>query len=144
MIQLDVDTREEEGWQEEVRYLTTAKWGPEKYKLYLQWKTWSDAEAHCREEGGHLASVLSEEEQDEVKTAIGGESYTWIGATKEEAVWRWSDGSPWGYHKWDVEMGNTGDERNCVFISRNQGYTWWDYSCTDTNPFLCQSPLSEF
>ena len=72
VIQLEVDTREEEGWQEEVSYSTTAKWGPEKYKLYIMRKSWSDAEAHCKGEGGHLASVLSEEDQQEVSALAAG------------------------------------------------------------------------
>jgi hypothetical protein len=39
-------------------------------------------------------------------------------------------------------MGDRGDEeddRNCVFMSKYKDYKWHDYSCTDTNPFLCQS-----
>ena len=133
VIQLEVDTREEEGWQEEVSF-----WEGAKYKLYTERKTWVDAEATCQEEGGHLASVLSDEEQEEVRAAKIGVSHIWIGATdsREEGVWRWADGSPWGYQNWIEGAGKSRKGWNCVFIVGN-----WSHSpCTDTFPFLCQSP----
>ena len=61
VIKLEVNMREEDGLQEEVSY-----WEGSKYKLYTEKKTWADAEATCQEEGGHLASVLTEREQEEV------------------------------------------------------------------------------
>ena len=42
-IQLEVDTREEKGWEEEV----TVKTRPEKFKFLTEKKTWEHAEAHC-------------------------------------------------------------------------------------------------
>ena len=139
VIQLEVDTREEEGWQEDVSY-----WEGSKYKLYTEGKTWEDAEATCQRDGGHLASVLSAKEQEEARAAMGREDHMWIGATdsKEEGVWRWADGSPWGYHNWDELSGGRRENKNCVFINRLDGYEWWDYHCTETRPFLCQSPLA--
>ena len=35
-------------------------------------KTWSDAEAHCQVSGGHVASVLSEEENHKVDSVAAG------------------------------------------------------------------------
>ena len=133
VIQLEVDTREEEGWQEEVSY-----WEGSKYKLYTDGKSWTEAEATCQGEGGHLASVLSDGEQEEARAAMGVEKYIWIGATKEGGVWMWPDGSPWGYHNWAGGKGNSGDSSNCVFMHWGLDYKWWDFPCTDTNPFLCQ------
>jgi hypothetical protein len=60
VIEVEVDTREEEGWHEEVQLKGELN---KRYKLYTENKTWSDAAAHCQGEGGHLASVLTEEEQ---------------------------------------------------------------------------------
>ena len=54
VVKLDVDTREEEDWSESVKYRV----GP-KYKYYDVPMAWEDAEAHCVELGGHLASVTS-------------------------------------------------------------------------------------
>ena len=59
VIQLEVDTGEEESWQGEVTYGS-------RYKLYKEGKNWTEAEAHCQREGGHLASVTTEEEWEKV------------------------------------------------------------------------------
>ena len=136
-IQVEVHTGEEEGWQEEVVY-----WEGPKYKLYTERKTWADAEAHCQMEGSHLASVVTDVEQEEVRAAAGGNS-VWLGATysetysKEEGIWRWTDGSPLGYHNWRAGSGNMGD---CAIVYQPDDYQWIDTSCTSRFNFLCQFP----
>ena len=104
-----MDTREEEGWMEEVTYSEVSK-----YKLYTDQKTWTAAEEHCGMNGGHLASVHSEEEQRKAGIEAGDEKYVWIGGSdqEEEGVWRWSDGSRrkvFGVgmtaHTWDIRGG---------------------------------------
>ena len=96
VILLEVGTRQEEGWREEVRY-------PEgQYKLYNNKITWKTAEDHCRaSEGGYLASITTEEEWRRVND-VAGKSESWIGGTdeEEEGVWMWSDKSPWVVSKW--------------------------------------------
>ena len=44
-------------------------------------KTWPEAEAQCQKEGGHLASVTSQEENNEVlKVASAGRTQAvWLG-----------------------------------------------------------------
>ena len=113
VIQLEVDTREEEGWKEEVRI----KGGPGEFKLYThQWKTWAEAEAHCQSEGAHLASVLTERENNKVK-ALAGKYAVWLGGSnqEEEGPLRWSDGSPWGYTQWE-EVPKKDQKMKCVYM----------------------------
>ena len=61
VIHLELDTREEEGWHEDIEYAEGAKRLKE-YKLFTDFKTWADAEATCQTEGGHLASILTLED----------------------------------------------------------------------------------
>ena len=92
VIQLEVDTREEEGLNKDVQYSSGHT-----YELkYEVEKKWVDAEAHCQEEGGHLASNLIEEEQDEVMIAADQWFPLWIGGNdnEKEGFWSRSDGSP--------------------------------------------------
>ena len=148
VIELEVDTRKAEGWQEEVVYSTGSRnlvYRGEttlEYKLYTIKKNWVDAEAYCQSEGGHLASVLNEEEQEQVSILANGHNYVWLGGSDKqmEGVWRWTDGSVWNYTNWWNGFGNQGDSTNCVAAV---GHSWGDYSFTPTIPFICVSPLSK-
>ena len=135
VIQLEVDTREEQGWQEQVRYREGHS-----YKLYWDWTpSWSAAEAHCQKEGGHLASVLTEEEQEEVRLVAEGQE-VWLGGSdqEQEGVWQWADGSPWYFNKWRTASGepNGKEFENCVNF---QNGDWLDIDCIQTKNFICQS-----
>ena len=52
IIDLEVDTRKETGWIEEVSNIS--------YALHATEKNWTEAEAECQREGGNLASVTTE------------------------------------------------------------------------------------
>ena len=134
-IEIEVDTREEEGWHESVTFLEGSK-----YKLYKEKKTWSEAEAHCRHEGSHLASVLREDEQKEV--SLSSVSDLWIGGSdqEEEGIWKWTDKSVWDYTAWDVGAGQEEDVQNCLYT---QGMVWNDASCDATRAFICQEYLKK-
>ena len=76
-INLDVDTREEEGWNEEVRFSSSNNIGYMgnkilESKMHKERKTWANAEAHCQSEGGHLASARTAEEQKTLRTLTMG------------------------------------------------------------------------
>ena len=134
VIQLDVDTREEEGWQEEVAY-----WEGPQYKLFTEKKSWSDAEAHCQEEGGHLASAVSEEVREELVSLASGERYVWIGGKylNDERVWQWADGSGWDYTNWDnVYDKKKNNDKMCTCFNSE---TLKKYQCINRNPFICQT-----
>ena len=126
---MEVDTREEEGWQEEVLYGS-------KYKLFKDEKTWEDAEAHCHGEGGHLASVLNDKENEELLALVGSQK-PWIGGRDEleEGVWRWANGLSWGYTHWEEGSGNKGTGMNCAVMNNDR---WRDSYCTNTQKFICQ------
>ena len=136
VIQLEVDTREEEGWQEYVEYTAqrTKLYGEERDRTY-----WSAAEAHCQRDGGHLASILSEEDQQEVKAVANTTKYVWVGGSvlSEERVWRWSDGSPWAYAWWRDGYSKRGKPHNCLQMFADG--QWGDSNCGYSSAFVCQS-----
>ena len=57
---------------------------------------WADAEAACQTEGGHLASIGSQEENSFVRSLVP-DAFVWIGLhePRDEGTddWQWSDGS---------------------------------------------------
>ena len=71
----------------------------ELYPLDLKMK---DAEDFCVSRGGHLASIGSQEDLDEIAEVAGGE-FVWLGGTRVRDDWHWVDGRPWGYESWDPE-----------------------------------------
>ena len=129
VIMLDVITNEEEGWQEGVQYKAWSK-----YKLFKVKKNWTDADAHCVNEGGNLASVATEMENNQVK-ALSGKNSVWLGgsAQEKEGLWKWSHGLSWTYTNW--KNGARGDKQNCL---KTRSGEWEDYRCTMNYFFVCQ------
>ena len=62
VIKLDADMNE----SDEIEAYTGG------YKLYKEQKSWSSAEAHCKKEGSHLATVHSQWEQTLAEEAAEG------------------------------------------------------------------------
>ena len=147
VVQLEVAAREE-GVQEEIMY-STASWGKPKYSYYEKKRTWADAEAHCQREGGHLASVLSQEEHEEMMIAFGSYSAIWLGGNdqEEEGRWCWSDGAPWNYTKWQFKNGrqanpNGKTRENCLKLGLwDNVWSWADRPCRDGLPYICKADL---
>ena len=96
VIHVDVFTREEEGWQEEVQVYMSDAVGETKFKLYYDSKNWEEAEAHCLSEGGHLASIKTEKEYSELLSITDGKN-VWIGGKRQDKDGRlsWYDGQRW-------------------------------------------------
>ena len=62
VIQLESDMRESEGWEETLTYSGESK----QFMFVEEKKTWMGAENFCQNQGGHLASIVSESENDPV------------------------------------------------------------------------------
>jgi hypothetical protein len=64
--------------------------------------TWAEAEAACARDGGHLASIGSEEENLQVLGLVTAFHDYWIGYSYSPAAgaWVWTDGSAAGYSRW--------------------------------------------
>eukprot|EP00588_Corethron_pennatum_P003578 CAMPEP_0194298534 /NCGR_PEP_ID=MMETSP0169-20130528/60218_1 /TAXON_ID=218684 /ORGANISM="Corethron pennatum, Strain L29A3" /LENGTH=376 /DNA_ID=CAMNT_0039048531 /DNA_START=682 /DNA_END=1809 /DNA_ORIENTATION=- len=97
-------------------------------------RTWEEHEDVAIEWGGHLASILSQEEQDfllDLRTLdkgyfIGGERITGHASGGGRKTWRWTDGSPWEYTKWNTnEPNNIDGAENHVMLKRLDG-SWND------------------
>ena len=139
-IELEVDLREEEGWQERVQYTNIDL--DLRYKLHKEEKTWPEAEAICQQEGGHLPSVASEEENEAVRRAAGDNRYIWLGAKQESGVMSWSDESLWGsYSKWVSHAKRNGDFYTMMYLV-DDGYAGvWDTTSFNKFAFICKQPM---
>ena len=92
-------------WNTSVGQVSYMTGGP-KYRVFREKKTWGDAEATCQHEGGHLASVQSENEN-----TLLDDGSLWLGGKDEEdGVWKWSDGTKWKFTAWDLDYDSNGDD----------------------------------
>ena len=72
------------------------------HKLYKEKKSWTDANLHCKREGGQLASNHSRWEQTLAKKAAEGEQYVWLGGKNIDGRWQWADNATWGFENWGI------------------------------------------
>ena len=148
VIQLDADMHDAEGWVETLTYSGESK----QFKLIDGKKSWEEAEKVCQSEGGHLASVVSEEEKREVFLLAQGDEddflflvypdaqKVWIGGTDqvEEGSWRWSDHSSWMLAvDMTKKFGVNGDENDCMRVDGDTG-DWRDGNCSEELAFICE------
>lgn len=106
--------------------------------------TWSDAEADCVDQGGHLISIHSQGIQDFVTSeafAIQGTDW-WHGFNDiaAEGTFAWSDNTMVNFLAWaDGEPNNAGDE-DCANLTPWGDGRWNDLFCDQSRPYVCRLP----
>ncbi|XP_053385716.1 snaclec coagulation factor IX/factor X-binding protein subunit A-like [Mercenaria mercenaria] len=122
-------------------------------KFYAGPKTWDDAEAVCRNDGGHLVNVDSEIKAHTVNMTLVANS---LSGTYANLVWidgrRSVQGGAWsyGYESTDSSFVYWGDDDPdnkpsdlCMAYQRNPNadsymWRWYDYYCPNNFQFVCQ------
>ena len=90
-----------------------------------------DAHSYCEDNGGSLALVTSEAENEAAYSACtdGGTTYPqcWIGLAQstDDLSWTWVNGVSLEWSNWDEGEGTSGDE-NFAFYTHDNGATWHD------------------
>ncbi|NXQ96204.1 MRC1 protein, partial [Sagittarius serpentarius] len=107
-----------------------------------QKKTWFEARDFCREIGGDLAAISSEEEQTVIENLIVKKSPSsqpfWIGlqCLDPDGGLSWSDGSPVNYKK-NGYFYNTAFEY-CGAISEESSTSWIKVHCEYSHNWICE------
>jgi hypothetical protein len=113
---------------------------------------WADADSACQANGGYLATIANEEEDDFV--AQGGEivaAACWIGLTDQavEGTWEWVTGEAVNYTRWrpgqpDSQGGQDDEDGVTINPSNHDDYPghWHDQSVDDPFHFVmeCDGP----
>lgn len=93
------------------------------YARIDQSMTWKEAKKYCEEQGGYLATITSEEEQNIIQNLIkGGEkAQYWLGGTDEaeEGTWVWVTGEPWNYWYKDSHIDNYRSNEHYLQMQRH-------------------------
>jgi flagellin len=102
-----------------IKYVTTAA---KVFEMVYGNFTWNAARLDAISRGGHLATITSESEFQEICNQVpefdSGIARPWLGGTDEgaEGNWRWITGEPWNYTRWTSDSPNN--------AAGNQNYLW--------------------
>jgi hypothetical protein len=114
------------------------------YQLIQTQKTWKEAGSHCKESGGYLVTITSEEEETFIFDQILRHSKkdVWAGATDKdiEGDWKWITGESFEYTNW--RKGEPNDENGIedyLELKLGFGFKWNDVpNAVKKNWFICE------
>uniref|UniRef100_A0AAQ4QFA2 Mannose receptor C-type 1 n=1 Tax=Gasterosteus aculeatus aculeatus TaxID=481459 RepID=A0AAQ4QFA2_GASAC len=101
-------------------------------------KSWQEAQDFCKDIGGQLMSVHTEEDLSNARLQSGDPA--WIGLRLgTNAAFEWVDGSPFGFSNWDFgEPNNHNDNEHCAEVRSYYGRHWNDAFCENYKDWICQ------
>ncbi|KAK0390392.1 hypothetical protein QR680_019333 [Steinernema hermaphroditum] len=131
------------------RQAPPGKWISSGNYVYLfnkNWLSWRDAEHFCVAQGGHLASIHSEDEcaaVGRIKAAYTIGQHAWLGGFKlaNSTQYLWNDGTAWNFTNWhDDSLSDVG--RDCVATWYSGHEVWGKYDCAGAGiPSICKKKL---
>uniref|UniRef100_A0A3Q3IIM9 C-type lectin domain-containing protein n=1 Tax=Monopterus albus TaxID=43700 RepID=A0A3Q3IIM9_MONAL len=103
---------------------------------------WSYARSWCREQGGDLAVIDNQYENDFVSSYLRELHYpTWIGLSDlvEENQYAWSDGVIF-FTQWGPDEPTNFKNEGCVSMHASPVFhgTWNDTKCDQAKPYICK------
>ena len=110
------------------------------FTFHSQRVSWATAQSTCVREGGRLAEIDNEHDQEEATRTAGGH-FSWTGLNDRgiEFDWRWSTGRRLGaFVRWSPRQpDNAGGIEDCVELLASSLLN--DTPCHAHRSFLCQS-----
>ena len=116
--------------------------GESKYEVVDGSFTWDAAKADAEARGGHLATVGSEEEWNEIQAmlpdATGWAGAFWLGASdaEKEGSWKWIDGTPWDFENWNYGEPNGSYYENYLHANGSDAQHRWNDIDNNGDPFI--------
>lgn len=121
------------------------------YEIFLERDilTWEDAQRFCEEQGGHLAVITSEEENDFLRSCLDREgfksAYFGFSDAANEGEWEWVTGEEVTYTNWyenepNNDLGN--EDYAGFYFLKDSGSQWFDGDFGDQSnggkAFICE------
>ena len=125
------------GWNEDKEY--AAWYNGNAYIVYTGELTWEQADAWCRENGGHLATGTSDGEQEFLRWLSDGR-FLWIGAKADaKRNWHWVTGESWSNTDWSPnEPTNTNGVEDCAAVYSTGWYDFANENTFNAKGFICE------
>ncbi|KAM6899536.1 uncharacterized protein FYW49_017614 [Xenentodon cancila] len=121
------------------------------YLISTQRQTWQSSQSYCQRQGGHLAIILTAEEQTFLWNLLPRAHWNayWFGITDGESEdnWKWVDGTPLVGGFWEVGEPNNHINEDCGYIVKTQVLervpirSWIDAPCEMVLPFICEREM---
>ncbi|XP_060901039.1 macrophage mannose receptor 1-like [Labrus mixtus] len=107
--------------------------------------TWPQAETSCQQQGASLLSITDPHEQAYVTALLGsGGNKLWTGLILDPGhSWKWSNGRPYRYMKWDSGHPLPDPGHNCAMVDPAVRYSWQSFPCSKKLGYICYSKASE-
>lgn len=107
---------------------------------------WKAAEEWARQRGGHLACVRATLEADFIASyaaSFGSKSAYFLGGTDDglEGKWRWVDGTPFAFNRWEGGAPNNFGGRENFLTARMESKQWNDVPEEHDGASIVQWPL---
>lgn len=119
-----------------------------RYKIYDLNMTWEEAKAYCESQGGHLATIANQEENDFIYNYIKEQGYesVYFGLELVNNSWQWVTGEEFNYLNWaDGEPNNSEyTERYGMFYYKYTDGKWNDggpdtlNASSNNTAFICE------
>ena len=113
-----------------------------KYRIYRNGESlnMTDAENICLAFHCHLASIGSQEEQEEIEILTADAEMVWLGGRRKEGGdgWQWLDGRAWTYQRWGYQQPSNISNEDCLYFWHG---SWSSSECNLTfapKTFVCR------
>lgn len=107
-------------------------------------KDWDTAKENCREAGGKLVKIESEDENQFIKTEYlnaGGRYWIGLSDLDHNGQWEWTDGTGLtGYTNWSIGQPKNNNNQQCITILKGK-YMNFDWFDGEWNDYFCRKEL---
>ena len=104
------------------------------YQKFGSWMNMRKALKYCQDMNAHLASIHDSQTYDLLQS-LNDEKFAWIGGYKSGETWKWSDGSPFSFTKWNAGDGQPDGSGQKMTLGKNGFH---DSQVSFQGPFICQ------
>ncbi|KAM9323118.1 LOW QUALITY PROTEIN: macrophage mannose receptor 1-like [Pholidichthys leucotaenia] len=101
--------------------------------------TWAQADKSCKQQAASLVSIIDPGEQAIISALVGkGKTKLWLGLVLDlEHGWKWTDGRPYRYLRWDSGNPRPNPGHNCAFYESSDSNNWQSSSCDKKLGYIC-------